>query len=99
MGPLIKLLVGVVLLVVPLALYAYDFMTPGAVLSVTLVGKTIRLKMLESLSIVLQGTIPLFVALVGLFIIWLELDEWKIEKELKTEEEKSKKKPGRKKKE
>lgn len=97
MNPLIKLLVGVVFLVVPLALYVYDFMTPGAVLDVTVVGKTISLRLLESLSIVLQGTIPLLVAVIGLFIVWLELDEWKIEKELKTEESKEKKKSGKKK--
>lgn len=90
MHPLAKLLVGLVLLVIPLALYVYDFMTPGPVLSVLVAGKTLNLRLLESLSVVLQGAIPPFVMLVGLFVVWLELDEWKIEKELKREEEKEK---------
>lgn len=34
---------------------------------------------------VLMGVIPLLIFLVGLFIVWLELDELKIEKELKKE--------------
>jgi len=80
MNALIKLLVGVVLLVVPLGLYAYELMSgmEGA----------FGLQLLQSLGIVLQGTIPPFIMLIGLFVVWLELDEWKIEKELKKEEEK-----------
>lgn len=35
---------------------------------------------------VIHGIIPPFVFLVGLFIVWLELDELRIEKELKREE-------------
>lgn len=90
MNPLMKLLVGLVLLVIPLALYVYDFMRVGPVLSVPVAGKAVNLRLLESLSVVLQGLVPPFVMLVGLFIVWLELDEWKIEKELKREEEKEK---------
>jgi len=41
---------------------------------------------------VVNGLLPPFVALLGLFIVWLELDELKIEKELKQEERKSRKK-------
>ncbi len=37
---------------------------------------------------VLNGAIPLFVILLGVFIAWLEWDEWKIEKELEKEEKK-----------
>jgi len=36
--------------------------------------------------------------MIGLFVIWLELDEWRIEKELKAEEKKEKRKKRRKKK-
>jgi hypothetical protein len=36
--------------------------------------------------------LPPFLMLIGLFIVWLELDEWRIEKELKAEEKKRKKK-------
>ena len=34
---------------------------------------------------VVKGIVPAFVFLLGLFIVWLELDELRIEKELKTE--------------
>ncbi len=90
--PLVKVFIGLVLLVLPLALYVYDFVNPGAVFSVSLLGKSLELKPLDSLWIVIQGSIPPLVALIGLFIVWLELDEWRIERELKAEEEKEKKK-------
>lgn len=35
---------------------------------------------------VLLGFLGPFVALVAAFVVWLELDEWKIERELKAEE-------------
>ncbi|MFH7860870.1 MAG: hypothetical protein QW602_02630 [Candidatus Aenigmatarchaeota archaeon] len=37
---------------------------------------------------VLKGVIPLGVLLIGVFIVWLEWDELRIEKEIKAEEEK-----------
>lgn len=40
---------------------------------------------------ILKGIIGPIVALVGLFVVWLELDELKIEKELASEEKKSRK--------
>jgi len=83
MHPLVKLLIGIVLLLVPLGLYAYEY-TVGEVYP--------RVHLLSSLWTVIQGIIPPFLMVIGLFIIWLELDEWRIEKELKEEEEKEKKK-------
>ena len=80
MSALIKLLVGVVLLVVPLGLYAYELMNS--------MQGPFGLTLLKSLGILLQGAVPGFVMLIGLFIVWLELDEWRIEKELRKEEEK-----------
>ncbi|MCX8179226.1 MAG: hypothetical protein N3E38_00595 [Candidatus Aenigmarchaeota archaeon] len=88
MNPWVKILIGLVLLGLPLALYAYDLMTPGPVIEFKLVGRTIQLSPLRSLLTVLEGTIPPFIALIGLFIVWLELDELRIERELKMEEEK-----------
>lgn len=90
MHVLFKLLIGVILLVVPLGVYAYEFMYPQQHLYVPVINKEINL--LNSLFIVLQGMVPPFLILIGLFIIWLELDEWRIEKELKAEEKKAKKK-------
>jgi len=37
---------------------------------------------------VVNGTVPAFVGLIGLFIIWLELDELKIERSLKASKKK-----------
>jgi hypothetical protein len=88
MHPAIKLLIGIIFLVVPLGLYAYEFMYENPL---KIPGTEIQLNLKGSLWTVLQGTIPLFVLVVGLFIIWLELDEWRIEKELKEEEKKEKK--------
>ena len=89
---LVKVLIGLVLLVLPLVLYVYDFVNPGPVVNFALLGKTLELRPLNSLWLVLQGTVPPLMALIGLFVVWLELDEWRIEKELKAEEEKEKKK-------
>ncbi len=44
---------------------------------------------------VLNGAIPPFVFLLGVFIVWLEYDEWKIERELKAEEERERKRKAR----
>lgn len=84
MHPLIKILIGIVFLVVPLGLYANELLFDNPI-SLPVIGE---LNLLRSLLIIIQGMVPPFVMLIGLFIIWLELDEWKIEKELKREEEK-----------
>lgn len=39
----------------------------------------------QALITVIKGIVPAFVALVGVFIIWLELDELKVRRELKAE--------------
>lgn len=85
MNTLIKLLVGVLLLVIPLGMYAYEFM--NGMKGVPLPFKLGTVKLWESLVTLLVGSIPPFVMLIGLFVVWLELDEWRIEKELKKEEE------------
>ncbi|MEM7821420.1 MAG: hypothetical protein QXX38_01215 [Candidatus Aenigmatarchaeota archaeon] len=50
---------------------------------------------LPALIVVLNGAIPPFVFLIGLFIVWLELDELRIERELKQEEKKARAKRKR----
>lgn len=40
----------------------------------------------RSFKTVVMGIVPPFVFLIGLFVIWLELDELRIERELKAEE-------------
>ena len=46
---------------------------------------------LENFIIVITGMIPPFLILVGLFVVWLEMDEIKAEREIKAEEDKAKK--------
>ena len=46
----------------------------------------------EAFKVVVMGIVPAMVFLLGLFIMWLELDEIKIERELAKEEKKTKKK-------
>jgi hypothetical protein len=41
---------------------------------------------------VLKGAVPIIVFVVGIFIVWLELDELRVEKELIKEEKKPRKK-------
>lgn len=48
------------------------------------------LGLLPALITVIKGVVPALVFLMGLFIVWLELDELRIEKELATEERKPK---------
>lgn len=40
---------------------------------------------------VLTGAIPILLILIGLFVVWLEVDEMKSQKEFEKEEKKSKK--------
>ena len=75
MHPIVKILIGVVLVVGSLvALIKDEWGLRAALLTM------------------IKGIIPAFLILVGIFIVWLELDEIKIEKELAKEEKKSKKK-------
>jgi hypothetical protein len=39
--------------------------------------------------LLLNGGLPPLIAVIGLFIVWLEWDEWKIERELAAEEKKT----------
>jgi len=77
MHPLTKALIGVILMVVS-AWWVYK----GSPMYIGRSG-------IEDLITVLNGAVPVFVFLLGLFIVWLEYDEWKIEKELEKEERKS----------
>jgi len=73
--PIVKILIGVVLIVGSLvALIKDEWGLRAALLTV------------------IKGVVPAFLILVGIFIVWLEIDEIKIEKELAREEKKAKKK-------
>ena len=75
MHPLAKALVGVFIVIA--AVYYIFAGVPGYLKPA-----------LPDVITVLNGAIPLFLILLGVFIAWLEWDEWKIEKELEKEEKK-----------
>ena len=84
-----KLLIGVLLLVVPLGMYAYELLNgPAQGIMLPVVG---TVYLWRSLITLIVGFLPGFVFLIGLFIVWLELDELRIEMELKKEEEETEK--------
>lgn len=81
----VKIIIGIIILLIGLGLFvdsAYDNAITG-----------VEIPWLENFVIVLTGIIPIFLILVGLFVIWLEVDELKAEKEFKLEEEKAKPEP------
>ncbi|MCS7093697.1 MAG: hypothetical protein RMJ18_00725 [Candidatus Aenigmarchaeota archaeon] len=82
MHPLIKALMGVIIVVA--SIYYIFAGIPGYLKPA-----------LSDVLVVLNGAIPIFVLLIGVFIIWLEWDEWKIERELAKEEKEAEKKEKR----
>lgn len=80
-----KVIIGIIILLIGLGLFV-DSAYSNAITGV-------EIQWLENFIIVLTGVIPIFLILVGLFVIWLEVDELKAEKEFKLEEEKAKPKP------
>ncbi|MBI4020384.1 MAG: hypothetical protein HY367_03560 [Candidatus Aenigmarchaeota archaeon] len=83
MGAAGKVLIGLILLVIGLGLFVNSVIPePWAV------GRLGRF-WLDNFLVVLTGIIPIFLIVVGLFIIWLEIDEMKTEKELAIEEKRA----------
>ena len=76
----VKVLIGLVMIMVGLGFFIDDvvpiFGTVG----------TFGIHWLTNFVIVLTGVIPIFLIMVGLFIVWLEIDELKSQKELRKEE-------------
>ncbi|RLI98523.1 MAG: hypothetical protein DRO99_00500 [Candidatus Aenigmatarchaeota archaeon] len=81
MNAAVKVIVGLIVLVAGLGLLAN-----GVLFEVSGIGTF----WLQNFIITLTGIIPPFLIMIGLFIVWLELDEIKAEKELKAEEKKKK---------
>ena len=81
MGAIVKVLIGAVLMLV-----SVWWVLQG---SEQFIGKfTIENRGINDLVTLLNAGIPIVVFVIGLFILWLELDELRIEKELKTEKKK-----------
>jgi protein-S-isoprenylcysteine O-methyltransferase Ste14 len=74
-----KVLIGLILIAIGLGLFV-DSLGP----------KVTVIDWLQNFIVVLTGFIPPFLILIGLFVVWLEIDEIKAERELKAEEEKDK---------
>lgn len=70
MHAIVKLLVGAILLIAAV-MYIYDDMS--------VFGHSAR----GDLITVVNGTLPAFIGLIGLFIVWLELDELKVQRATK----------------
>lgn len=78
----IKVIIGLILVIIGLGLLANG---------VLYVIESIGTFWLKNFLITLTGVIPPFLIVIGLFVVWLEIDEIKAEKELKAEEEKEEK--------
>lgn len=81
----VKVLLGLILILVGLALFVdsvYPIMDIPVVSDIDWLGNFV---------IVLTGFIPPFLIVIGLFVVWLEIDEIKAEREIRAEEEKEKK--------
>ncbi len=77
-GTIIKILIGILMI-----FGGIYYLVGGPALS-WLTGN----RPYTDLLIILNGGVPIVVFLLGLFILWLELDELRIEKELKSEKKK-----------
>jgi len=102
MGALLKIVIGLILILVGLGLFVNSpgVMPMKAVNDIPYLGWLLNRDWLGSFITILQGFIPAFLVLVGLFMVWLEADELKMQKELEKEEkaEKKEEKPEPKKK-
>lgn len=87
MHPVLKIFLGLVFIAIGLGLFV-DSIMPNPVTGVQWVTNFI---------IVLTGFIPPFLILIGLFVVWLEIDELKVQKEIEEEEKKETRKPAKKK--
>jgi cadmium resistance protein CadD (predicted permease) len=92
----VKVLIGFIMIAIGLGLFL------NSIVDLPVVGKYIGKFWIDNFIVLLTGFIPPFLILIGLFVVWLEVDELKAEKELRMEEESSKsiaeevKKPARK---
>ena len=81
----VKVLLGLILILIGLGLFVdsvYPLMDIPVVSDIDWLGNFV---------ILLTGFIPPFFIVIGLFVVWLEIDEIKAEKEIRAEEEKEKK--------
>ncbi len=85
----VKVIAGLIILLIGLGLFV-DSVTPSLRTALRFPAGILKIDWIGNFIIVLTGVIPIFLILIGLFVVWLELDEMKMERELKAEEAKSK---------
>jgi hypothetical protein len=86
----VKVLLGLILIAIGLGLFV-DSIAP-----ILGTANYIPNDWLYNFLIVLTGFIPPFLILIGLFVVWLEIDEIKAEREIRAEEKKEKSKKAKK---
>lgn len=87
----VKIIIGLILVLIGLGLFV------DSVYPLSGVKGTLGIDWLGNFIVVLTGTIPIFLILIGLFIVWLEADELKTAKEFEEPEEKEETKKPKKK--
>ncbi len=85
MHAVVKVFLGLILIGVGLALFV-DSVYP--MVEIPIISD---IDWLNNFIVLLTGFIPPFLIIIGLFVVWLEIDEIKAEKEIRAEEEKEKK--------
>jgi cadmium resistance protein CadD (predicted permease) len=94
MHPAGKIIIGLVLIIIGLGLFVDSVVPLSGGLG------TFGIDWLTNFFVVLTGIIPIFLILIGLFVVWLESDELKsrkeISQEMKKEEKPAEKKKGQK---
>ncbi len=81
----VKIIIGLIILLIGLGLFI------DSVIPISGVEGTFGIDWIGNFIIVLTGIIPIFLIVLGLFVLWLEVDELKAQKELAKEEKKKKK--------
>ena len=90
MNAALKILLGLILIAIGLGFFV-DSIAPIVGTSNWFPGDW-----LTNFLVVLTGFIPPFLIIIGLFVVWLEIDEIKAEREIRAEEEKEKFKKAKK---
>ena len=86
----IKILLGLVFIAVGLGLFV------DSIYPIVGTNSWIPGDWLTNFLVVITGVIPALLIMLGLFVVWLEIDEMKAEREIRAEEKKSKEeKPAR----
>lgn len=76
MHPAIKIIIGLVLIIIGLGLFVDSVVPISGDLG------TFGIDWLTNFLVVITGVIPIFLIMVGLFVVWLEADELKAQKEI-----------------